>query len=566
VPNFIYGVELIEINGAPFSRNPECRYRHDYEGIAARIKSGVWYDGTPCDERSVYRALILNDLWFVLYFVVKPWASDSGREMVNRPFVVNACREIEDGPKDFTLDVWARFHYKSAILTIAETIQHCLGHPDDSNGIFSFKSAVGKNFLFSIKSIFENDRMLPVCFPDVVWGNCPKEAPMWSVDGGLVLKRSANRKEPTIGAYGLIEGMPTGLHFERMIYDDITTEDIGRSLDVMSDVKQKFDSSRNLRSIVGSTHRVIGTYYHHSDPLIYVRDKKRVLPSGEKAPSYTLRFKPAVGKDNGPVLMNPEDLESMKGEPGSLQAHVYNCQQLLNPTPEGDRKLNPDYLNRIEARLVPKDLYRFMLVDQAGDFETNKIKDGSADSWAVAVIGVEPKVNDVGQSRVFIENLWIQPAGETEAIEQIIRMYIEGGVISRLCVEKVGLSTTHIHIANALRARGRNVVFDNNGTGVLLRPAGRNKKHFISTALVWPLNNGKIFVSSAVPAAYIERLKMEMENFPLWHDDGLNVLAYLYDVLKDFYFSAHDDVDEDAGSDNVIYINGRRGVSAVGGY
>jgi hypothetical protein len=564
---------LIEINGAKFVPNPECRYRNDYVAIAQKIAEGyVDPEGNKWDELSVYRTLILTDLWFVLYFVVKPWASDAGREMVNRPFVVASCREIEDGPKDFTLDVWARFHYKSAIITCAENIQHALRNSNESIGIFSSVAPTAKKFLFSIKSVFENDRMLKACFPDVVWQDCAKEAPMWSIDGGLVLKRTTNRKEPTIGAYGLTEGMPVGLHFERMVYDDITNEDIGRSLDVMADVKQKFDSSRNLKSIVGSSHRVVGTYYHHSDPLVYIRDKKRIDASGQKRPTYLLRLKPATdtGKIDGkPVLMDVDGLEDMKGEPGSPAAHTFNCQQLLNPTPEGDRKLNPDYLNRIEHRLIPKNVYRFMIIDQAGDEETNKNKGSTeADSWAVESWAVEPSMDALGQSRVFLENAWIQPAGETEAIEQIVRMYCEGGVISKLGVEKVGLSTTHIHIANALRARGRHVTFEDSGNsvGVLLRPAGRNKKKFILGALEWPLNNGKIFISSNVPNAYVERLRMEMENFPLWHDDALNGAAYFYDVLKDFYFSAQDDAEEGDESNNVLHFPQRHGISSVGGY
>ncbi|PIW33319.1 MAG: hypothetical protein COW28_04135, partial [bacterium (Candidatus Ratteibacteria) CG15_BIG_FIL_POST_REV_8_21_14_020_41_12] len=62
-------------------------------------------------------------------------------------------------------------------------------------------------------------------FPDVVWRNPKRDAPLWSLDEGLVFKRKTNRKEPTISAWGLTEGMPTGLHFERRVYDDIVTED-----------------------------------------------------------------------------------------------------------------------------------------------------------------------------------------------------------------------------------------------------------------------------------------------------------------------------------------------------
>ena len=78
----------------------------------------------------------------------------------------------------------------------------------------------------------------------------------------------------------------------------------------------------------------------------------------------------------------------------------------------------------------------------------------------------------------------------------------------------------------------------------MLRPAGRNKKKFIESALAWPLNNSKLFYSSLVPSRYIDRLKQEMQNFPLWHDDCLNILAYLYDILRDYHFprqeSAHE--------------------------
>ncbi|MGA2467632.1 MAG: hypothetical protein ABSH06_25210, partial [Thermodesulfobacteriota bacterium] len=58
----------------------------------------------------------------------------------------------------------------------------------------------------------------------------------------------------------------------------------------------------------------------------------------------------------------------------------------------------------------------------------------------------------------------------------------------------------------------------------------------IESALAWPLNNGKLHVSKAVPYAYRERLKWEMEKFPFWHDDGLDALSYLYDIIKDFRF------------------------------
>ncbi len=540
----------ITINGMEFAPRPDCRYRFDYEKVAAWAKAGVWGDGAKCDEVSVYRQFILSDLWFLLYFGM-------GYKTAHHPFVVGACREIETGPQDYTLDIFAREHFKSSIITKAETIQFLLKNPEKSTGIFSYVKPLAKKFLFEIKETFNTNRFLKTCFPDVIWENCEKEAPLWALDEGIILKRKTNMAEPSVSAWGLTEGMPVGMHFDRRVYDDISTEDMSKSIDMMEAVKTKFDSSQNIGK-EGGHHRVVGTYYHHSDPLVYIREKKGL----DGKPKYFHRLKPAThdGTATGrPVLLSQKRLDDLKGD------RTFNFQQLCNPTPDSDMKLRFAFMNRIEPQFIPRDLFRLLLVDQAGDDPSNKSSDG--DSWAVAVVGVEPVTDAIGQSRVFIEDLWIQPAGESEAIEQIVRMYIGGGIIERLCVEKVGISTTHLHIAQALKARGRHVEFEDYGMGVLLRPAGRNKKKFIEGALAWPLNNGKLFYSSSVPAPYIERLKMEMENFPLWHDDGLNVLAYVYDVLKDFQgqFRPQMPLDED-DPQRVVAMVRPQGISQVGGY
>jgi len=482
-------------------------------------------------ENSVFRALIANDLWFLLYFIVKPFADKAGMERVNHPFTVQACQEIQGGPRDYTLDLWARFHFKSSIITIAETIQYELKNPEYATGLFSHKAPIAKDFLFTIKSIFENEKILVATYPDVVWEDPRRQAPLWSIDEGIILKRKSNRKEASVSGHGLVEGMPTALHFERRVYDDISTNDIAGSVDIIRNVNHAFDVSQNLKTLVGSHHRVTGTYYSHQDPLIYVRNKKNI----DGSPKYFIRFKPATDdgtRDGKPVLMDQESLDELKTDSS------FNCQQLLDPTPREEQKLNFEYLQAIEKEAIPKRVYRFMLIDQAGDAGSNKTKDG--DAWAIGVLAVEPVSDDIGQAKVFLENLWVEIASESEAIDQAVRMFIDSGIVVRLGVEKVGISTTHIHIAKALKARGRYVDFDENNkktsVGVLLRPAGRHKKKFIEAALAWPLNNSKLYYSKSIKSGYIERLKQEMDNFPLWHDDVLNMMAYLYDMIKEYNF------------------------------
>jgi len=525
-----YGeISLIEINRMRFTPLPGLVYKYDYIRLAADIEKASERDDQ--DPRALLREFILNDLWFIVYFVMRI-------PVANHPFWVEACREVEDGPLDFTLDVWAREHGKSSIITIAETIQWILKNPNDSCGIFSYVRPVSKKFLGSIKGIFQNERILFDCFPDVVWENCEKDAPLWSLDEGLILRRESNRPEATVSAWGLTEGMPVGMHFERRIYDDIITEDFAESAEMMEKVKLKFDSSQNVGK-EGGHHRVIGTYYHHFDPLKYIEEKVDF----EGKPKYFRRFKPATadGTANGRIVfLSQQRFDDLR------LTKTFNCQQLLDPSPRSAQRLDPDFLKPVEPKLIPKEAFRFMLVDQAGD-QTSNLDMKTGDSWAVGILAVEPFVDEIGQSNVFLENCWIMPASESEAIEQIVRMYLKSRMIYRLGVEKVGVSVTHNQIAAALRAHGRHVRFekDGSGNGVFLRPAGREKSKVIESALSWPLNNGKLHYSLAIPAAFIERIKMEMRFFPRWKDDGLNMWAYLYDVIKDFAFSMAEEAEEE---------------------
>jgi hypothetical protein len=151
----------------------------------------------PQYERSVSGVDI--DLFFIVQFVLKI-------PIANHPFVVRMCREVEDGPQDYTLDVWAREHFKSSIITIAETIQYVLGHPNDAVGIFSYVRPVAKKFLFSIKELFQHERsctLLP--------GRCMGIARRLRCRARRGFDIEAGQKGPMRrSAWGLTEGMPTG--------------------------------------------------------------------------------------------------------------------------------------------------------------------------------------------------------------------------------------------------------------------------------------------------------------------------------------------------------------------
>lgn len=512
------------INGVRFKPESDLDYGFDWERFNKEM------DERPFDERlkralteeenarRVFRGMLRDNLWSITAFVLKiPCAF--------HPWWVRTCREVQEGPETNTLDIWARGHGKSSIVTSARTIQMILRDPEESVCIFSYTKAAATKFFQQVKFTLEASDFLKWAFPDILWGNPHVEAPKWSEDNGIFVKRKGFQKEPTLMASGLLEAMPTGMHFSLRIYDDVMVEDIADNPETIEKLKERFDMSENLGKD-GGKKWIIGTPYHHEDLLSMLRGRRK--PSGE--PSYHLRLKPATegGAWNGkPVFVSEEYLDELR-----QNRRKFSSQQLLNPTPVEIQRLSPDFLKLVSPQDIPPNLYRFMVVDPAGER-----RDRTGDCWALAVVGVDPYRDDLGASDIYVQDMMIEEMAYDEAIREVVNMYARNGRILQLGVEKVALSTTEVHVLNALRSKGKYLSVED-GTLVMLRPGGRSKANRIESNLVWPLNNGKVHISSAVPDVYRARLRSEMEKFPMWHDDGLDALSYVFDLLKNYRFGS----------------------------
>ena len=264
-------------------------------------------------EVATLRHLILNDLFFLLYFVL-------GRNDVNRDWIFERCREVQANPDGY-IDLWAREHYKSTIITFGKTIQDILINPEITVGIFSFTRPIAKGFLKQIKFEFESNQKLIQLFPDVLFENPKSDSPRWSEDAGIIVKRKANPKESTVEAYGLVDGQPTSRHYQLMVYDDVITRESVTTPEMIQKVTEAWELSRNLASEDGNT-RYIGTRYHANDTYATIMQRESAIP----------RIYPGTvdGLPTGdPILFTRDYLSEKRREMGP---YIFACQILQNPT------------------------------------------------------------------------------------------------------------------------------------------------------------------------------------------------------------------------------------------
>ena len=164
-----------------------------YDGYEEAAKKQRRPEGRTKLDGAV-RDLCQNDLFYLL-------ARACGRKDMLHPWIYDRVREVEAEP-DGRLDLWAREHYKSTIITFGLTLQTILKDPEVTIGIFSHTRPIAKAFLRQIMRELEGNQILNSVFPDILWGGKLKDAPKWSEDEGIIVRRKTNPNEATVEAWG----------------------------------------------------------------------------------------------------------------------------------------------------------------------------------------------------------------------------------------------------------------------------------------------------------------------------------------------------------------------------
>jgi hypothetical protein len=296
------------------------------------------------------------------------------------PWLFDRCREVETRP-DGHIDLWARYHGKTSVITIGGVIQEILRDPNITIAIFSATKSLSSEILGQIKNEFETNEVLKSLYSDILYENPRGKNPetgerpaKWSLARGLTVKRTQRPKEASLEAHGLIDGQPTGRHFHMHVYDDVVTQD-NLSEDQLKKTTARFEMADNLGTRHGVRKWICGTRYSFADTYGTIIDRRSAIP----------RIYPATddGTLNGRlVLLSPAHWEKIKRDQGMK---IVSAQMLLNPIAGNEATFQSLWLKGYD--IVPRVLNVYILVDPS------KGSGERSDRTAIAVIGIDPAGN-----------------------------------------------------------------------------------------------------------------------------------------------------------------------------
>jgi predicted phage terminase large subunit-like protein len=335
-----------------------------------KARLGDLWRKCPDDEvTQLSRLLCRTDLYFLLRYGLN-------RADAEHQWIFDRCAEVQAEP-DGRLDLWSREHYKSAIITFTKTIQDILvSHGDGGQGrevcvgIFGHTRGVAKRFLRQIKYEFESNDKLKEWFPDILYANPSKEAPKWSEDDGIVVKRKSNPPEATVEAWGVVDGQPIGKHFPLLVYDDVVVPESVTTPEMIAKTTDMLALSYALGA-EGGRCRMIGTRYHQNDSYRVTIDRGTFKPR--------IHLLTKDGTANGdPVLRSKEWVQDKRRDMGP---YLFSSQMLQNPSADEAQGFKEAWLKYHDG--VPRaGLNVYLVFDPAGS--KNKGSDYTA-GWAVGL-------------------------------------------------------------------------------------------------------------------------------------------------------------------------------------
>lgn len=441
---------------------------------------------------------------------------DMETQVANPDWLFDRVREVQAAPDGY-LDLWAREHYKSTIITFALTIQDVLAHYGEDPlpgiyepvmAIFSHTRPIAKAFLRQIRYELTFNSTLKEWFPDILWDNPEREAPKWGDDDGIVLKRSSNPKESSIEAWGLVDGQPTSKHFNRKIYDDVVTINSVTTPDMIRKTTAAWEMSLNLGAGEDTINRYIGTRYHYADTWGEVIKRQAAEP----------RIYPctADGTVEGETVLRSREFISTRYR--EMGPYTFSSQMLQNPVADETQGFKREWLRFYDVDNW-KHLNRYILVDPANEKKAN------SDYTAIAVVGLGP------DSNMYLLDLVRDRLNLAERAALVMELHRKFKP-KKVGYEKYGMQAD-VQYLKEVQARD-NYRFDITELAGKLSKVDRIRRLIPITSehrLYFPRNIYRTMYDGKTVDVINALIEEEMMGFPVsLHDDALDALARIFDI------------------------------------
>ena len=458
-------------------------------------------DTSEDESKIIMRRLCKTDLFFLLSQVLN-------RKDVIHPWIYDRIREVEASP-DGHIDLWAREHYKSTIITFGLSISDIIKDPNVTIGIFSHTQKIAKGFLNQIKLELQDNEMLKGLFPEIFYEKPQTKAPRWG-EGGILVKRESNPKEATVEAHGLVDSQPTSTHFQIRVYDDVVAPESVGTPDQMRKTTDAWRLSLNLGTR-GGKERYAGTRYHFNDTYKDILELGTIIP----------RIHPATHDktmEGIPVLLTKEELEKKRA---GLGPFIFSCQMLLNPIAEGLQVFDKSWINFYSSKSTSWRSHNiYILIDPANS------KSKRSDYTAIIVVGMGPDDN------YYIIDMYRDRWNLVERTQKIFELHKQYRPI-RIGYEIYGMQTDIEHIREKMDQYNYRFKMAELRTNVSKADRIKQLVPLFEQSKIWLPRFGEILHTDSEGKQY-DPIRLfvndELLAFPVCvHDDVLDIMARILD-------------------------------------
>ena len=508
--------------------------------------------------------MVLNDVYFLLYYVLErsdlwyeEWYEkesvtidgekvekgegdelclDAFGKVINdpvkgrkwrwyRPFLFEMCQEVQKEP-DGHLDIWARDHYKSTIITYALTIQEILKNPEITICIYSYNVSTAQKMLSQIKNVLQGNQTLLTCFPEILFENT--NVATWKDQNGGVhkmewsnegfnVKRMGNPKEHTLECSGLVTGQKTGGHYNLLIYDDTVTPESVATKTQIDKTTSQFEMSLNTGSTANMRIRMIGTRYALGDTYETIIKNKTVIP----------RIHPCVDENGQSVLYAPHIL---KWKLSKMHGSVVATQMYCDPQANGVFQFSMDWIPpRVNPKSIVLDNWNWYIICDPAQ----KVSEDADNTvfWAVGVNGRgEDKtflVADIIRDKLSLED-------KQKALFDMVSRFTNSRKRSTVFYERVSMQSDIQHYQYVMQQTG--YMFQ------ILEASGKPKINYGMTSGGSNLKYKDLRISALQPALKGKRIFFVEECIHKnWQGEDEDMLKSFFEQEYSYYPNSQND-------------------------